>query len=244
MKTTAIALFLCALGLMSTSCRPLDSSDQGAKSGLSSVSLGDFKPEAGAPAWKSGRLSFQKSGSAKVELSLNFTVDKTSLEASVPYGNYEVKLEYYSDASGSTLLYKSCQDDPQKPSVYGLFAPEVELKIDICDAKGNAIGTTTGSSNVTIKPVLRKSAGTTPSVPPVAMPAPAAAGDAVKGAQILADTCATCHAPSANFGPLLDKSKADDATFERAKKVTSHKQPVLDYLNNSKADLIAALLLK
>ncbi len=250
MNTTAKALATLSLIVFSAACRQGALSEDGSQSRLSSVTLGEFKPE-GTPAWKSGQLKFKKLSDAQANVSLSFTVAQSTLDASVPYGTYELTLEYFEDEKAAKLLYKACNDaKTNKPVQHMIFEKAVSLKVEICDAQGNAIGSTTGVSNVSVTPVARKaetnpSPSPTPTPTPPATPTPTppsqpvAMGDAAKGNTLLMANCLGCH--SSSSAPILDKTKANEAALERARTISAHGPNLVSLITNNKADIMAAL---
>ncbi len=247
MKTMAKAFASVSLVMLVGACRQGALSEDGGQSRLSSVTLGEFKPE-GTPAWKSGMLKFKKSTDVQPNISLSFDTTKSSLEQTVPYGTYELSLEYFEDEKASKLLYKACLDaKTNKPVQHMIFEKAVSLKVEICDAQGNAIGSTSGVANVSVTPVARKSETTSsPTAPSMPNPAPKPApnpmpvmGDATKGATLLTNSCLGCHSSATR--PALDKTRANDAALERANMVSDHSANILNLINMNKADIIAAM---
>lgn len=155
-------MYRAAYGLLSVSlmsvailgCAPLKNNQAASRSGLSSVTIGEFKADGKTVDWKSGHIQFKKSG-GMVPVDKLFKSDSATLESTVPYGVYEVVLEYYADEMGKTLLYKNCLSKDNKPESYDIFVEAKTLEIEICDASGKIIGETAAASKVTVTPKAR-----------------------------------------------------------------------------------------
>ncbi len=146
--------------ILAISCAPLKNS--AASSGLSSVTIGDFKTESNMTAWKSGKLQFKKLGSESLAVNETFKSGSNTLQNTVSMGSYTVSLEYFEDEAGKILLYKACPEPSS--NINFTFSKENEsISIEVCDKNGKAIGTTVDTSNVTVNPTARKSSSGTAS---------------------------------------------------------------------------------
>lgn len=156
-NSTGILLLALALAPACRSGNGLEVAD----SNLSDVSLGNFAPGQGLPTWSAGQLIVFSKKDNKAILTKSFGSEDKNVSTpgfTVPYGNYNIQLTYFSDSTAKTPVYKSCLNDSKEEIVYSLDEPKEVLKVEICRVKDDSsVGSTDGKdqSDVAIQPVLK-----------------------------------------------------------------------------------------
>jgi chitinase len=147
MKNLSKSIWTLLLFLNACGVNPSPQADENSK--LASLSVGEYVPAQGQPAWSQLNVSFDPLAPTTGKLEKTFpksafTQGKAEdVSLKVPYGSYNLRLAY--QGSDGKTLYRSCPD--QELTKHEIQTPKYTAEIRICQAEGLV-----PDGSVTIKP--------------------------------------------------------------------------------------------
>ncbi|MDQ3230917.1 MAG: chitinase [Pseudobdellovibrionaceae bacterium] len=201
-----------------SACGPNRSPQVDNSSKLASLTIEQYIPAPGKPAWAELIVRFDQKTPKQDVLEKSFPKSAfdggkaEDLALKVPYGGYTLRLTYEDD--NGKILYRSCADQDLK--IHDIQTPQYSTQIKICLEEGSVPGGSVEikpTSEVTITPVpgdKDKPQPGTPAPTPSPTPAPGGGTGANLGARLLIGYWHNWDIPEVKFIRLKDVATAWD----------------------------------